>query len=119
MDHEAYENEMIDTVNRHSGNWDRVTSDGEFPENVNHHKVKVFWKKDASTLKTGLKRMVVALFTAFLFGLSIFAFIATATATGYWAVVLFLAAIVLMVWAFIFLYAQGISPKGAGGKYES
>ena len=118
MDHEAFENEMIDTVNRHSGEWDQLTFDGEFPEPIKKRKVKVFSKEDASALKSGLTRTLVALFTAFLFGLSVFAFIATATATGYWAVLLFLSAIVLMVFAFIFLYAQGISPKGEGGKYE-
>ena len=119
MDHEAFEKEMINSVNRHSEKWDQITFDGEFPEEVNNHKVKVFDKKDASALKTGLKRMTVALATAFLFALSIFCFIITATATGYWAVILFFAAVVHMVWAFILLYAQGISPKGAGGKYES
>lgn len=116
MDHEAFEKEMIDTVNRHSGEWKQITFDGEFAEAPKSHKVKIITKKDVSTLATGLKRMLVALFTAILFGLSIFAFIATATATGYWAVILFIAAIVLMLWAFIFMYAQGIS---AGGKYES
>ena len=119
MDHEAFENEMIDTVNRHSGEWDQLSFDGEFPEPIKKHKFKVFSKEDASALKTGLVRVLAALCTAFLFGLSVFAFIATATATGYWAVILFLAAIVLMVFAFIFLYAQGISPKGTGGQYET
>jgi hypothetical protein len=59
--------------------------------------------------------MLLAIFTAFLFGLSIFSFIATATATGYWAVILFISAIVLLVWAFLFLYAQGI--VNGGGRY--
>ena len=111
MDHEAFENEMFDAVNRHA---EEQSGQGE----TGVPKVKLLTKKDTSALKNGLKRMIVALFTAFLFGLSVFAFIATATATGYWAVLLFLSAIVLLVWAFVFLYAQGISPKGEGGKYE-
>ena len=109
MDHEAFENEMFDAVNRHAEEHDGQVKTGT-------PKVKVITKNDASALKTGLKRMAVALFTAFLFGLSVFAFIATATATGYWAVLLFIAAIVLLVWAFIFLYAQGIG--NGGGRYE-
>ena len=116
MDHEEYESKMIDTVNHHSGEWDQLTFDSEFTEAHKSHKVKIITKEDVSTLATGLKRILVALFTAFLFGLSVSAFILTATAHGYWAVILFIAAIVLMVWAFIFLYAQGVS---AGGKYES
>ena len=116
MDHDAFEKEMFESVNRHSGEWKLLTFDGEFEEAPKSHKLKVFTKKDVSTLVTGLKVLVVALFTASLFGLAVFAFIATATATGYWAVVLFIAAIVLLLWAFIFLYAQGVS---VGGKYES
>lgn len=108
MDHEAFENEMIDTVNRHA-----EEQSGQVKIGI--PKVKVITKKDTSALKTGLKRMVVALFTAFLFALSVFAFIVTATATGYWAVLSFFAAIVLMVWAIIFLYAQGI--VNGGGRY--
>ena len=68
-------------------------------------------KTDGKILKKGLKRVVIALLTAFLFGLSVFAFIATATATGYWAVILFISALVLLLWTFIFLYAQGLGPK--------
>jgi hypothetical protein len=72
-------------------------------------------KKKAKILGRGLKRMMIALFTAILFALSVYAFIAAATATGYWAVVLFLSAIVLMVGAFVFLYAQGITKVESQG----
>jgi hypothetical protein len=66
-------------------------------------------KRIAKVLWRGLKRMVIALFTASLFGLSVYAFIAAATAVGYGSVILFLSAIVLLAWAFRFLYAQGIT----------
>ena len=96
-DHKAFEEQMIATVNSHA------------KEKSEHSKVStlknaLITKKDVATLKIGLKRMAVALLTAFLFALSVFSFIATATAAGYWAVALFLAAIVLMGWAFILLY---------------
>lgn len=108
MDHEAYEKEMIDTVNRHAEE-QGVQFETSIPQRA------VITKKDTSTLKIGLKRMLLALLTAFLFGLSIFSFIATATATGYWAVILFISAIVLLGWAFVLLYAQGI--VNGGGHY--
>lgn len=63
----------------------------------------------------GLKRMVMALFTAGLLGLSVYAFIATATATGYWAVVLFASGIVQMGWAFRLLKAQGTNKAESDG----
>ena len=108
MDHEAYEKEMIDTVNRHA-----EEQGVHFETGISQR--AVITKKDTSTLKIGLKRMVLALFTAVLFALSIFSFIATATATGYWAVILFISAIVLLGWAFVLLYAQGI--VNGGGRY--
>lgn len=106
MDHEAYETQMFDTVNHHSA------------ESVSRPKVAVVTKKDTSALKMGLKRMVIALFTALLFASSVISFILTATATGYRAVVLFLAAIVQLVWAFIFLYAQGITREESKGEKQ-
>ena len=72
-------------------------------------------KIDGKILARGLKRMVLALITAFLFGLSVYAFILTATATGYWAVVLFLSAIALLGGSFIFMYAQGITGTESQG----
>lgn len=71
-------------------------------------------KTDFSILKRGLKRMTFALFTAALFTLSVLGFIETATATGYWAVLLFIASVISLGLAFLFLYVQGI----IRGKYE-
>lgn len=105
MDHEAYEKEMIEAVNRHS------------EEKSKGPKRTVITKKDASVLKIGLKRTLLALLTAGLFALAVYDFIAVATATGYWAVALFLAAIVLLIAVFTLLYAQGIihvESKGDG-----
>ena len=99
------EKEMIDVVNHHAKKTTIPTSN-------------VAAKKNASTLKRGLKRMAVALFTAVLFGLSVYAFIATATATGYWAIVLFFCAIILLSWAFAFLYAQGVTDDESQGDVE-
>ena len=71
-------------------------------------------KTDFSILKRGLKRMTFALTTAALFALSVWGFIKTATSTGYWAVLLFIASVISLGVAFLFLYAQGI----IRGKYE-
>lgn len=103
MDHEEYENQMIDGVNRHAE--ERA---GTY-ESATVAKKRVFTKTDARALRQGLKRTVLALFTAVLFALSVYGFIAVATVTGYWAVGLFLSAIVVMGSAFILLYAQGIT----------
>lgn len=112
MPYEEYENEMIDTVNRHAE--EQVTFTGDL-ESKPAPKKSVFTKTDARTLKQGLKRMLVALFTAGLFTLSVFDFIAVAKATGYWAVLCFFAAIIAMVLAFVLLYAQGIAPDESKG----
>lgn len=72
-------------------------------------------KKNAESLCRGFKRMVMALFTACLFGLSVYDFIATATATGYWAVVLFISGIVIMRWAFRLLNVQGANKTESDG----
>ncbi len=95
MDHNAYEKEMIDGVNRNAD--ERV-------QYADAHK-----STDAKTLWRGFKRMLLAIITATMFALSVYCFIATATVTGYWAVALFLSAIVLMFFAFTLLYAQGIT----------
>jgi hypothetical protein len=60
-------------------------------------------------LKTGLKRMGVALFTAALYALAVFDFIAVATAPGYLAVLLLIVALMLLGMAFILTYAQGLT----------
>lgn len=75
-------------------------------------------KRKAKILGRGLKRMVIALFTAFLFALSVYAFVEAATAIGYWSVILFLSAVVLLVWAFGFLHAMGISDAESKGDHK-
>jgi hypothetical protein len=72
-------------------------------------------KKNATLLWRGLKRVVTALFTAGLFGLSVYALIATATATGYGAVVLFVSGIVQLKWAFRLLKVQGTNKAESDG----
>ena len=76
---------------------------------------KLNLEKKAWVLWRGFKRMMTALFTAALFGLSVYDFIATAKATGYWAVVLFISGIVIMRWAFRLLNAQGANKVESDG----
>lgn len=111
MDHEAYENEMINSVNRHAEANDWHTT---FASTVPAKK-SVFTKTDVRALKQGLKRTLLALLTAALFAIAVLGFIAVATAPGYLAVVLFLASIVATGCAFILVYAQGIIYVGSKG----
>ena len=113
MDHEAYENEMIDSVNRHAAEKNLYAD--AFESTVTAKK-SVFTKTDVTTLKVGLKRTGLAIFTAVLFALSVFCLVLVATAKGYWAVILFFAALVFMACGFIFLYAQGITRVGSKGE---
>ncbi len=106
MDHEAYESQMIEGINHNADEKSQHISTNESSTTT---KKSVFTKEDAKALRRGVKRTLLALLTAIAFGLSVSSFIAVASATGYWAVVLFLSAIVLMVFAFILLYAQGIT----------
>jgi ABC-type polysaccharide/polyol phosphate export permease len=103
MNHDAFEQEMIDTVNRHAE--ETSTSTNESTAAV---KKSVFTKTDVMKLKLGVKCTALALITALLSVLAALCFIAVASATGYWAVALFFIAIVLLFWAIVFLYAQGI-----------
>ena len=111
MDHEAYENEMIDFVNR---NAEEKSLNASTLESKVTARTPLMNKMDANILKLGLKRMLIAIITAALFFFSVCGFIAVATATGYLAVFIFLTSIVAMVCAFIFLYAQGITRKTGG-----
>lgn len=103
MDHEAYENEMIDTVNRNAEEKNTRAMESPIPA-----KNSFMNKADANTLKRGLKRTLLAILTAALFVFSIYSFIAVATARGYLAVLLFIIAILALVGSYILLYAQGI-----------
>lgn len=67
-----------------------------------------FTKTNAKSLWLGCKRVLVALLTAASFVLTVYAFFAVATATGYWAVALFIAAVLLTIWSVALLYAQGV-----------
>ena len=101
MDHEAYERQMIDTVNRNA------------EEKNGHFKVAALQnattrKENATAFKRGLKRMAIALITAALFALSVFSLIRVASANGYWAVLIFFAALVEMAVSVFLLYCQGI-----------
>ena len=112
MNHEAYEKEMIDTVNRHSAEWDQLTFADEFPDTKKGSKHK---GEDARTLRRGLKRMAIAILTAIVFLLTVFTYIAVATATGYAAVLLFFLGVVLTVVTYILLYAQGVTQVESKG----
>lgn len=113
MDHEAYERQMFDIVNRKAE--DKHTDTRESTVTT---KKSLLTKTDIRVLRRGLKRTGIALLTTILFALSIFSFIKAATATGYLAVVLFFLAIVLMVFAFVFLYAQGVTDGGSRGDHK-
>lgn len=112
MNHEAYENEMIDGVNRHAGEWEQITFDYEGTDTAKSGPAK---NTGVRILGRGLRCVVLALFTAAVFGLSVFDFIAVAYSTGYLAVALFICAIALLAVAFILLYAQGITDKESQG----
>lgn len=103
MNHEAYERTMIDTINQHAAeaakepakaNWSRVVT-----------------KHDARVVVRGLKRTLLALFTAVTFALAVISLIKVASAPGYLAVLLFFLAIIELLVAFVLLYAQGITYK--------
>ena len=100
MDHDAYETQMIDSINRHG--------EEAAKEKAAIKLDRVITKNDTRTVVRGLKRVFLALLTAALFGASVFGLITVATAHGYWAVGLFVASLLVMALAFILLYAQGI-----------
>ena len=101
MDHQAYENQMIDGVNRHA--------DESTGETVDMRWTQVVTRNDKRIVTRGLKRTLLALLTALTFAFSVLCFVAVAKAPGYLAVALFITAIVAMGCSFFLLYAQGIS----------
>ncbi len=109
MNHEAYEKQMINTVNRNAEEKTKA------PESTTPVENAVFTKTDASTLKRGFKRTLLALLTAVMFAFSVFSFIAVASASGYLAVVLFIAGLVATFCGILFLYAQGIADVESNG----
>ena len=95
MDHEAYEKQMIDHVNRNSAK--------------KSLKNEVITNADRMALKIGFKRTLLALLTTLIFALSLAGFVMTAIVQGYLAVVTFMASIVVLMFAISLLGAQGIS----------
>ena len=94
MDHEAFEKEMIDHVNRNA--------------EEKHHKEPVITKNDKYALTRGLKHILISLITVVMFAASVSGFIVTAIVPGYLAVTAFIASIAAAVATFILVYAQGI-----------
>lgn len=109
MNHEAYENQMLDGVNRHAE--EKIQHTGTAKTQVAK---RLLTKADAQALKQGLKRVAVALVTALTSALAVFSFIAVTWSSGYWAVALFLGAILLTIWTIILVYAQGITNESQG-----
>lgn len=108
MDHEAYENEMMEAINRHGEAATHVENEPKWSQ--------VVTKNDSMVVAVGLKRTLLALLTAALFVISIIGFIAVATAPGYLAVILFFASILALVSSFVLLYAQGIAHSERQGE---
>lgn len=98
MDHEAFEKEMIDHINR-------KTEEKSKPAKA---KPKVFTKKDGEALKMGFVRTMFSLFTTAVFAVAVMGFIAVGVTPGYLAVFLFIASLATAVSGVILLYAQGI-----------
>ena len=105
MDHEVFEKEMFDGVNRHA------EENSKCSKSTVTMKPRLFTKKDAANLTKGLRCMVFAIFTAGMFAVSVLGFIKVTSVTGYLAVGLFVASVLSMVTAIIFLYALGIIVK--------
>ena len=102
MDHDAYEDQMFDVVNRNAE--ERADAHAE----VTPTKEKAFDKRDAQTLWRGIKCLILALITAALYALSVNSILLVSTKVGWWAVVAFLAGIILLIFATTLLYALGL-----------
>ena len=107
MDHDAYENEMMDTVNRHR---EEAAKKAKWSMVVN--------KNDARVFTRGLKRTLLALLTAVTFAAAVMCFITVAKVTGYWAVLMFFVALIVLVASLVLLYAQGILRVESQGDNE-
>ena len=99
MDHEAYESEMMDAVNRRKGDANKQ-AEIKWSQVVN--------KNDARVVARGLKRTALALLNAATFAIAVIGFITVAKVTGYWAVLMFFVSLILLAASLILLYAQGI-----------
>ena len=112
MDHDVYEEQMIDMVNRHA------EEKAEAFTETAPTKPKLFTKADARTLGRGIKRMTLALITAAMFALAVNSFLMVGFKSGWWAVVAFMCGIVLSLIAVFLLYAQGIARVGKTGEVK-
>lgn len=99
MDHDVYENHMIETINQH----------GE--KTVKEKCNLVMNKNDTKVVVTGLKRTLLAFATLAMLAVAVFGFITVAKAQGYIAVVIFFASIIALIASYTLLYAQGIISK--------
>ena len=111
MEHDIYENQMIDGVNR---NAEEKSQAIDALKNATQ-KSSTSGERNAQIVRRGLKRILLALMTAAMFVISVVGFIAVATAPGYLAVLLFFASVATLGCVFILLYAQGIGHVTIGG----
>lgn len=116
MDHDVFENQMIDGVNRHADEKSQYAD--SLGDTMPTQKSSPFGKRDRHIVRKGLKRTLLALITAATFAVSVFGFITVATAPGYLAVLLFFTSIVALWFAFVLLYAQGIGHAKSGGSLK-
>lgn len=103
MDHEAYENHMIEAINQHG---EEAAKDA-----VNAKSNPVINKNDSRVVVVGLKRTLIALLTAATLAIAILGLVTVAKVSGYMAVLLFFASVLALIGSFILLYAQGLPPK--------
>ena len=108
MDHEAYENQMIDGVNRNAEEKSKHVETGSSEHKATAKVIPLFTKRDSRILGIGFRRTILALLTAVAFAISVIGFIATAKAIGYFAVAYFFGSLMALGGAFILLYAQGL-----------
>ena len=108
MDHEAYENEMIEAVNQHG--------DAAPDQVITSKQNRVINKKDVRVVARGIRRTILALLTAATLGASMLGFYTVSIVSGYMAVLLFFASVLGIVVAVMLLYAQGIIRTESNGE---
>ena len=102
MDHDVYEEQMIDMVNRHAD------ESAKAQPKVAPAQESVSAKLMAMTFWRGTKTLILALITVAIFALTANSFLMVGSKAGWWAVVAFLGGIVLLFFAAAFLYALGL-----------
>ena len=108
MDHEAYENEMIEAVNQHG--------DAAPDQVITSKQNRVINKKDVRAVGRGIRRTILALLTAATLAASALGFYTVSIMCGYMAVLLFFASVLGMVVTVVLLYAQGIIRTESNGE---